>query len=510
MKTLLAIFLVSISFFCNSQDFKTNLELYQTYPASYLGSGKDAVITEDGLFIHSRYVAEAIDLKTGKTVFSWDPDGSDGFTWIREDGKFIGNCSQNAKHPDGRWVDALHILDVTTKKVYTEYIPAGFWNKGSFSPNGKEVLVSAFDVETGGTSIIVFNFIEGKIVKKYFSTSDFSTIIMALKFSEDGSKIYAGIAENSTNSYLRVFDTKSGATLKKVKLTYQLDKIFLSDEYIFVSGVEGNSGKEHTSKISKKDYSKKAVWDFRIHNIDPTGTYTLLTEYTSDVLSKIDLSTGLKSDLVKISSIPGFGRMIGISTDSKYFYASIERKGELKNQGGSDAYVVFKNELIETETAEAVLEEIDLAEMDEEEIIWFTHNSNKPNFKIDFPSEPEIEDGTNKKGRFKQKLSHKTTNVVYMINLVEIAPKTKKSKYLGLAKNMGELFMEKMDPPESKTSEFSYDGQKGIEYTFTKGNVFYRYRSICLNGYAYQLIFLNSSGDNKVGDAFYTTFTTHL
>jgi hypothetical protein len=75
---------------------------------------------------------------------------------------------------------------------------------------------------------------------------------------------------------------------------------------------------------------------------------------------------------------------------------------------------------------------------------------------------------------------------------------------------MSSTFKDKMAPESSNKSDFSYDGQKGVEYTFTIGKVYYRYRSICLNGYAYQLIFLSSKGDGEIGDSFYRSFTTNL
>jgi len=493
-------FLVIIGF---SQDFKTSTQAATVCNASYSGTATGGVITKEGLFIHQRDEVEIIDLNTNKIIYNWNPEGGTGQTWLSSDGRFVGNYSQNVKQLESGWSDGMQILDVNTKKVYTKYLKDGYWNKGVFSPSSNEVLVNTYDAVEGGCSILLYDFVAGKEMKTYFSTTKFSTVVMALAFSKDGSKIYAGIAPNASNSYINVYDKKTGDLLKKINLTYQMTKFFIGDDYIFVSGVEGNSGDPHTTKFSINNYSKKAEWDFRIDNIDPTGSYSLMREYKSDNLSKINLESGKLTTVLDVSKMDDFAWVSGISEDGKYYFTNITRVGDYKEQPGTKAFIVFKNELMKDEVV------MDIAPKDEdveEGIVWSAYTYDKPKFSIDFPEEPKKTEGETSKGMYKLSLKVADNDFAYIVNTVEMSKKIKESKYFGISENMGKSFIEKLAPEESKKTEFTSNGQKGVAYTFTKKGVYYRYRTICINGTAYQLIYLNATGDGSIGEQFMDSF----
>ena len=504
MKTLYTTLMIAFAIASNAQEFSTTVSTAKTYPAGYYGSARQAVITSDYQLIHATSdILEIIDLKTGKNVYTWDPAGKYGETWISEDGKFAGSYTQNAKDASGAYKTAFNVLDISSKKEYTKFIPDGWWNKGVFLPNSNEVVVNVYNGETTTASIVLYDFVKGESLKTYFSSTKFSTVVMALAFSKDGSKIYAGIAPNSTTSYINVYDKNTGSVIKKMSLSYQMNKFFISDDYIYVSG-ESESGVPKTTKYSSSDYSKKAEWDIRIQNMDPTGSYSLLREYKSDMISRVDLTTGKKTDLLNVSSLGKTFEPNGFSPDAKYFFNAVPRVGELKYQGGSKALLVLSNNLIEDNhpITVPVVEEPVI----EEAAAWITHSTPNPKFDLDFPGTPKITEGTTSKGRYKMSLKHSATDYVYMLHLVELSRKVKESKYAKVAEDMAETFMEKMDVKESKKSEFTTNGQKGTEYTFTKSKIFYRYRAICIFGVAYQIIYLNSSEDGDVGDIYYDSF----
>ena len=491
-----------------SQDFQTSLESATVYKASaYPNMTRYGVFTSDQKLIHGSDEFEVIDLRKGSVALTYDFEGDVGKTWVDFNGRYVGNYSQNVAKLETGWVDGFQAYDLQTAKLYTKHLDGKMWTKGVFHPGETQILLSDYKVGESETRVILYDFVNDKEIKSYFSSSKGSTIVMDLAFSKDGSKIYAGIAPNGFTSYINIYDTQSGEMLKKISFKYNLDKIFVAGDYVYCSGVDGNSGDPFTSRIDPKTYEVK-TWDtFRMSNVHPSGTFCYEIEYPTTVLSKYDLTTGQKTDLFDVSSLGmiAYGYAASFSEDGRYFMLGLGRKKGAPDY--NNALVVFKNELME-EIVEEEIEEppvVELVELPSK----YTYKNNTPKFQVELEGEPEVKEEQTKSGGVKLTIKQSPDkNTVYMIMLSEMSSKIKESKYTKTAAEMGEKFMSKMDVAESKKGTMTIDGQTGTEYTFTKKGVYYRYVSICIDGYAYQLIFLNSAGDGATGDDFYQSFTT--
>ena len=169
--------------------------------------------------------------------------------------------------------------------------------------------------------------------------------------------------------------------------------------------------------------------------------------------------------------------------------------------------VVFKNEKLFADNVYLP----DVTEEDIESTIppaTFSYISSKPKFSIDFPKQPEETKGETSSGGYKLTLKYAPNkDLVYMVMVSEISSKIKPSKYEKTAADMANKFAEKTEAKDPETSTFTVDGFNGTQKTYTKGVVFYRYVSICIDGFAYQLIYLNSSEDGETGEDFFQSFS---
>ena len=324
--TLLAIVISAIAY---SQDFTTSISSSALYEInSYEKYTEEGVITSDGKLIHAKDNVEVLDLNTGKIVKTFNFEGGYGKTWLDPNGRYAGNYSQNSKQIDNRWRDGVHVLDLKTNQVYTKYLEKGYWEKGTFHPNKSQMLINEY--KTGeGSRVILYDFVNQKEVKTYFSSTKFSVVLMDMVFSADGSKIYAAIAPNGFTTYMNIYDTETGDVLKKVNFKYSVDKVYVVGDYVYTAGYDGNSGAPFTSKINAKTYEVEATWDhFHMNNVYPTGDMCLAIEYGTNTLSRYDLSNGEKVDLFDVSKIGtfDFAYASAFSEDGKYFFVNKSRK----------------------------------------------------------------------------------------------------------------------------------------------------------------------------------------
>ena len=479
-----------------SQDFKTDLNTIISVPAQYISSTKSAIITNDKILIHQRDILEVVDLNTNKLLYTWDPEGGYGETWIDEKGRFAGNYSQNVKDENGKWANIFQVIDLNTKKVYSRIIGKSYWNKGSFSPNKNEVLVNSYDAKTKITSAVLYDFVKGEVVRTFFSSTKFSTVIMALSFSKDGSKVYLGIAENSSVSYLKIMDRNTGTLIKKISLSYQMDKFFVKDEFVFTSGSHGSTGNPYTTKFNASDFSKKAEWKFRIHNTNSTGTFAIQREYKSNTLTKYNLNDGTKTTLLDVSLKGDFTSMSGLSINDQYYFVAVKRKGILKEQSGEEALLIFKNTTMQLEEVKKPTSSLN----------WELYVAQKAKFQIDFPLELIVDKGQTDKGLYTLSLKKVEGSTGFISSAIELSKDIEPAKFTEVSERTALVFMKKMNQENLKKVVFEMDGEKGVEYTYKVNSLIYTYRCITINGFSYQLIYVDAVPDPKKQDRFFGSF----
>ena len=344
-KILIYVYLTFLSTVCFSQDFRTDLNHMIAVKGDYHGNSRRAAVTTDGILIHTNDYVEVFDLNEQKVLYKWDPEGGEGESWISHDAKYIGNYSQNYKDPTLGYTNVFQVLDITSLKTYLYTTPKATWSKPVFSQKNSEVLVSTYK-RGQGNNVILFDFVSGRVIKKFFSSNKFSTVVMAMAFSKDEKEIYIAIAENSSNSYFNVYDKETGSLKKKVKLNYQMNAFFVGKKHFFVSGAAGNSGAPFTTKFSRSNFKKIAQWDLRIHNIDPTERYSIRYDYDSKNLLKVNLETGVQEILLNAEHLNQFGDESMISANGRYFVTPVKRTGDFRKFAGSEAVLVFKNNLV--------------------------------------------------------------------------------------------------------------------------------------------------------------------
>ena len=135
---------------------------------------------------------------------------------------------------------------------------------------------------------------------------------------------------------------------------------------------------------------------------------------------------------------------------------------------------------------------------------WYEHSSLA--FSIEFPTKPAL-----KTTKYKDNYERKTytcihKNSAYIVVVSEMSPKIKTKKYKKMAKLMGKIFIERINPLTSTNSPYSYENQEGTKYVFVKDGLSYHYRCVCINGNAYQVICLNAEGHTNHLNRFFDSF----
>ena len=126
MRILYSALAILLSSSLYAQEFKTSMSSTSKFNADYISSAVTGVFTSDGKLIHQNDNVEVINLNSGKVEFKFDFEGKYGQSWIDGDGRYVGNYSQNARQLETGWTDAVHVLDLETKKVYTKMLDIGY------------------------------------------------------------------------------------------------------------------------------------------------------------------------------------------------------------------------------------------------------------------------------------------------------------------------------------------------------------------------------------------------
>jgi hypothetical protein len=135
---------------------------------------------------------------------------------------------------------------------------------------------------------------------------------------------------------------------------------------------------------------------------------------------------------------------------------------------------------------------------------WYEHISLA--FSIEFPTKPALKTTKSKKNYESTTYTCIHKNSAYIVVVSELSSKIKTKKYKKMAKLMGEIFIEKINPLKSTSSMYSYNGQEGIKYNFFKDGLSYQYRCVCLSGNAYQVICLNAENHTNDLTRFFDSF----
>lgn len=135
---------------------------------------------------------------------------------------------------------------------------------------------------------------------------------------------------------------------------------------------------------------------------------------------------------------------------------------------------------------------------------WYLHSD--LDITIEFPTKPSLKTVKSKKNYESTTYTCIHKNSAYIVVVSELSSKIKTKKYKKMAKLMGEIFIEKINPLKSTSSMYSYNGQEGIKYNFFKAGLSYQYRCVCINGNAYQVICLNAENHTNDLTRFFDSF----
>lgn len=520
MKLTTTLFAITFALSAFAQNFELQ-ENPNTISSALKQSSSKCAIKDNQFLVHGSDMIEIIDLSTGDILYTWDPKGGYGESFISSDGKRVANKSQNYKDPELGYVDVYQVLEVETKKEYFRTNPDDLWTTTGISHNLNEVAIQTYNFDDHKARLIRFDFVNNEILSTLYTSEKSSTVILDIAYSNDDQYIFATIATNASVSSLYVYETESGKRVAKVPLVHQADKIFLTDEYVVVSGSHGMKATDHTTLISIKDYTIKKEWKgSRIDNLDHTGQYSMLYDWEKQSLSSFDIETGekeliLDGNTYKINSFTSAfsenGNLFVVAKQNSMEYYKTE------NSGKYDNFYLLNNKLIadpinsnETNTTntteEAVVETEPESEPAATNSSWVSYQYDSPSFETMLPvAEPKVKVSTTKKGNQSVSITGASKTQACVISTVEI-PTIKTKKYQTLAVKMGEEFIKKKSPVSVIKADYSYEGQEGVEYTFKIDKFEYMYRAFCYDGQAYQLIYLAPTLDEKEYNNFFDTF----
>ena len=135
---------------------------------------------------------------------------------------------------------------------------------------------------------------------------------------------------------------------------------------------------------------------------------------------------------------------------------------------------------------------------------WYQQRG--PAFAIDFPTKPKVSSKTSKKGYVTSEYTSIHKNSAYLAVVTEISSKVKPSKYERIAEKIGIKFLESIEAGQSEPQPYSFGEQAGVGYSFTVKGLDYEYICICINGYAFQIICLNTQQNNDDLNRYFESF----
>lgn len=490
----------------------------QTIYSNYKGTPLQAVITSSNQLIYGKDEIEIVDIVTGKVIKNWDPKGVYGYSYISNDGKWIANQSQNYKDPQLGNVDVYQVLNTETNQEYFRTVPDELWATTGFANHKNEVAIQTYNSQstTNKVRLIRYDYISGEEISTLFSTEKSSTVILDIEYSTDDKVVFATIATNASVSTFYAFDASTGKVLGKTPLSHQSDRIFVKGDKIILSGVHGINTTEYITILSAKDYSKTKEWKGKYaYNIDPTGKYTITYNWETESLYVFDIETGKESLLLEAKGLNLYPLASAFNTDGNYF--AITRKNSFeyyktRQPGEYEKAYILDNSLIEnpalTTPAVAETEESNNSSVTETTVntpSWVSYAHATPKFEVKLPGEAKVKEEKNEKGNNTLTVTGASKTEASIISAIEI-PGVKSKKYATLSQKMGEEFIKKKTPTEVKKSDYQYQNQEGVEYTFRIDKFEYVYRSFCKDGYAYQLIYLAPQLDAEEYNKFFDSF----
>jgi hypothetical protein len=486
----------------------------QTIYSNYKGYTLPMATMDNQFIIHGADNMEITDIQTGKIIYEWDPQGGYGTSYVSADGKWIANRSQNYKDPELGYVDAYSVLNTATKKEYLTVVPDELWSTTGFANNMEQVAIQTHNFEDNKTRLVTFDFVNDKILKTLYTSEKSSTVILAIAYSLDDKYVYATIATNSSTSTFYVFDAESGDQVDKTSLIHQADRIFVTPERIIVSGAHGMKATDHTTLISPKDYNITKEWkNVRVSNVDPSDTYSIIYDYEDNILESFDLSSGEKHQIIHAKDMKLYPISCAFTADGNYFAIARSNGFEYyktREPGEYEALYVFNNNLIENPTFTTVATSTEntpppVAEEETENNDWYAFSSATPAFEVNLPTEAKGKSEKNNSGGNTFSVTSASKTEACIISASEIAS-VKEKKYKLLAEKLAEDFISKKSPTNIKKGTYSFKGQEGVEYTFLIGKFEYMYRVFCIDGYAYQLIYLAPQLDSANYNKFFESF----
>lgn len=519
MKLFATLLLSTFAMTSIGQQFKVESSPRIIYSESFKSNPQQAIITPTNKLIYCSDNVEIVDLPTGELLYSWDPKGGYGESFISDDGKYVANRSQNYEHPTLGYVDAFQVLNTETKKEYLSPVPDELWQKFGFANTKEEIVIQSYkyDGTDDKVRIMTYDFVNGKEIKTLFKSSKSSTIIMNLAYSLDDKYIYANIAFSSSVSTFYVFNTVTGDVVKKINLPYQCEKMFVREGKIILSGAHGINTIEYTTILSSKDFSEMKEWKNEYtFNVDPKGLYAIKYDWETKNLYVFDLITGKESLLMEGSEYNFYIVASSFDLDGNYFAIAKENSYEYyqshKDEKRHPRVYILDNSLIDnpTGTVESHEEEETSVNSTVDETTtsnsaWISYTLSNPKLDIKLPGEATVKEDKTSKGARTVTITGATKTEAGVVSLVEI-PNIKTSKYTSTAQKLGESYFKNKTPENLKKSTYSYRGQEGLEYTFKLGSFEYIYRVFCFNGYAFQLFYLASDIGNSDYNTFFESF----